>query len=72
MNVGELHSLPAGPRFDGAQMLGVRHHVAEADRAGLLRELTWRLKPGAPLVVGCRDRHPTVPGLLGRLGALPH
>ena len=54
LHVGELHSLPAGPLFDGAQMLGVLHHVAEADRPALLRELTRRLKPGAPLVVGCR------------------
>jgi len=54
LHVGELHSLPAGPLFDGAQMLGVLHHLAAADRAPLLRELTRRLKPGAPLVVGCR------------------
>jgi tRNA (cmo5U34)-methyltransferase len=55
LHVGELHSLPAGPRFDGAQMMGVLHHVAGADgRVELLREVTRRLKPGAPLVLGCR------------------
>lgn len=55
LHVGELRTLPAGPLFDGAQMLGVLHHVAEdADRLELLRELTRRLKPGAPVVVGCR------------------
>ncbi len=54
LHVGELHSLPPGPPFDGAQMLGVLHHVPETERPGLLREVTRRLKPGAPLVVGCR------------------
>ena len=52
---GELHTLPEGPPFDGAQMMGVLHHVeGEAARLELLRELARRLKPGAPLVVGCR------------------
>lgn len=54
LHVGELRTLPEGPLFDGAQMLGVLHHVAEADRLDLLRELTRRLEPGAPVVVGCR------------------
>ncbi|MBK7829272.1 MAG: methyltransferase domain-containing protein [Nannocystis sp.] len=54
LHVGELHSLPPGPPFDGAQMLGVLHHVPETERLELLREVTRRLKPGAPLVVGCR------------------
>jgi tRNA (cmo5U34)-methyltransferase len=55
LHVGELSTLPPGPLFDGGQMLGVLHHVTEeADRLELLREVTRRLKPGAPLVVGCR------------------
>lgn len=54
LHVGELHSLPRGAPFDGAQVLGVLHHVPEAERLQLLREVTRRLKPGAPLVVGCR------------------
>ncbi|WP_434426393.1 class I SAM-dependent methyltransferase [Nannocystis pusilla] len=54
LHVGELHSLPPGPPFDGGQMLGVLHHVPETERSGLLREVARRLKPGAPLVVGCR------------------
>jgi tRNA (cmo5U34)-methyltransferase len=54
LHVGELHSLPPEPPFDGAQMLGVLHHVPETERLELLREVTRRLKPGAPLVVGCR------------------
>ncbi|WP_171817756.1 class I SAM-dependent methyltransferase [Pyxidicoccus fallax] len=55
LHVGELHTLPAGPLFDGAQMMGVLHHVeGEEARVELLREVTRRLKPGAPLVVGCR------------------
>jgi tRNA (cmo5U34)-methyltransferase len=55
LHVGELHSLPPGPLFDGAQMMGVLHHVeGEAARLSLLREVTRRLEPGAPLVVGCR------------------
>lgn len=55
LHVGELRTLPPGPLFDGAQMMGVLHHV-EGDEARheLLREVTRRLQPGAPLVVGCR------------------
>lgn len=54
LHVGELRSLPPGPPFDGAQMLGVLHHVPEEERLELLREVMRRLRPGAPLVVGCR------------------
>ncbi|WNG54691.1 methyltransferase domain-containing protein [Archangium gephyra] len=55
LHVGELRTLPPGPLFDGAQMMGVLHHVeGEEARLELLREVTRRLKPGAPLVVGCR------------------
>jgi tRNA (cmo5U34)-methyltransferase len=55
LHVGELHTLPEGQPFDGAQMMGVLHHVeGQEARCGLLREVARRLKPGAPLVVGCR------------------
>jgi tRNA (cmo5U34)-methyltransferase len=55
LHVGELHTLPPSPPFDGAQMMGVLHHVeGEEARLELLREVTRRLKPGAPLVLGCR------------------
>lgn len=55
LHLGELRTLPPGPPFDGAQMMGVLHHVeGEEARLELLREVTRRLKPGAPLVVGCR------------------
>ncbi|WP_370643897.1 class I SAM-dependent methyltransferase [Myxococcus sp. RHSTA-1-4] len=55
LHVGELHTLPPCPPFDGAQMMGVLHHVeGEEARIELLREVTRRLKPGAPLVLGCR------------------
>jgi tRNA (cmo5U34)-methyltransferase len=55
LHVGTLDTLPAGPPFDGAQMLGVLHHVeGEEARLALLREVTRRLKPGASLVLGCR------------------
>ena len=55
LHVGELNTLPPGPPFDGAQMMGVLHHVeGEEARLELLREVTRRLKPGAPLVLGCR------------------
>ena len=55
LHLGELHTLPPGPPFDGAQLMGVLHHVeGEEARLELLREVTRRLKPGAPLVLGCR------------------
>ncbi len=55
LHVGELHTLPPGPPSDGAQLMGVLHHVeGEEARLELLREVTRRLKPGAPLVLGCR------------------
>ncbi|RKG94195.1 class I SAM-dependent methyltransferase [Corallococcus sp. CA053C] len=55
LHVGALQTLPPGPLFDGAQMMGVLHHVeGDEARLELLREVTRRLKPGAPLVVGCR------------------
>jgi tRNA (cmo5U34)-methyltransferase len=55
LHVGELHTLPPGAPFDGAQMMGVLHHVeGDEARLSLLREVTRRLKPGAPLVLGCR------------------
>lgn len=48
-----LQDLPAGPRFDGAQMLGVLHHVkGEAEQRALLREVARRLEPGAPFILG--------------------
>lgn len=52
---GELGTLPPGPAFDGAQLLGVLHHVeGEEARLALLREVAGRLAPGAPLVLGGR------------------
>ncbi|CAM3388420.1 methyltransferase domain-containing protein [Corallococcus sp. ZKHCc1 1396] len=55
LHAGELRTLPSGPPFDGAQLMGVLHHVdGEEARIELLREVTRRLKPGAPLVLGCR------------------
>jgi tRNA (cmo5U34)-methyltransferase len=55
LHVGELRTLPPGPPFNGAQMMGVLHHVeGEEARLELLREVTRRLEPGAPLVLGCR------------------
>jgi len=55
LHVGTLDSLPPGPLFDGAEMIGVLHHVAgEEGRLALLREVVRRLKPGAPFILGCR------------------
>ncbi|MET0401483.1 MAG: class I SAM-dependent methyltransferase [Cystobacter sp.] len=55
LHAGELRTLPDGPPFDGAQMMGVLHHVdGEEARLELLREVARRLKPGAPLVLGSR------------------
>ncbi len=51
----ELRDLARGPLFDGAQMIGVLHHLpGDEARLELLREIAGRLKPGAPFVIGCR------------------
>jgi tRNA (cmo5U34)-methyltransferase len=51
----ELRDLARGPLFDGAQMIGVLHHLpGDEARLALLREIAGRLKPGAPFVIGCR------------------
>lgn len=51
----ELRDLPRGPSFDGAQMIGVLHHLPDDEaRVGLLREIAGRLVPGAHFVIGCR------------------
>ncbi|WP_437732457.1 class I SAM-dependent methyltransferase [Sorangium sp. So ce1335] len=51
----ELRDLERGPLFDGAQMIGVLHHLpGDEARLELLREIAGRLKPGAPFVIGCR------------------
>ncbi|MDI1432548.1 class I SAM-dependent methyltransferase [Polyangium sorediatum] len=51
----ELRDLPRGPLFDGAQMIGVLHHLPDDDaRIALLREIAGRLAPGAHFVIGCR------------------
>ncbi|MGK4001573.1 methyltransferase [Sorangium sp. So ce1036] len=50
-----LRDLARGPLFDGAQMIGVLHHVpGDEARLELLREIAGRLKPGAPFVIGVR------------------
>ncbi|WP_437813588.1 SAM-dependent methyltransferase [Sorangium sp. So ce1078] len=51
----ELRDLARGPLFDGAQMIGVLHHLpGDEARLALLREIAGRLKPGAPFVIGGR------------------
>lgn len=51
----ELRDLARGPLFDGAQMIGVLHHLpGDEARLELLREIAGRLKPGGPFVIGCR------------------
>ncbi|KYF77481.1 hypothetical protein BE17_24565 [Sorangium cellulosum] len=51
----ELRDLARGPLFDGAQMIGVLHHVqGDEARLELLREIAGRLTPGAPFVIACR------------------
>ncbi|UQA56384.1 class I SAM-dependent DNA methyltransferase [Polyangium aurulentum] len=51
----ELRELERGPAFDGAQMIGVLHHLPSEDaRVAILREIAGRLAPGAHFVIGCR------------------
>ncbi|MFG1427246.1 class I SAM-dependent methyltransferase [Roseixanthobacter glucoisosaccharinicivorans] len=50
--LGVVADLPAEPKFDGATLIGVLHHLPgqEAKRA-ILADLALRLKPGAPLIL---------------------
>ncbi|RYZ42812.1 MAG: class I SAM-dependent methyltransferase [Myxococcaceae bacterium] len=52
LHEGTLHDLPTSAPFDGAQMVGVLHHVGASRRLELLREVVGRLKPGAPFIIG--------------------
>lgn len=65
-HLGYVDDLPADARFDGATLIGVLHHVAgDGAKAALLRSISRRLKPGAPLVVaGNYRRYAEHPRLL--------
>ncbi|KWF70043.1 SAM-dependent methyltransferase [Burkholderia multivorans] len=62
-----VDALPDTPAFDGATLIGVLHHVpGDAAKAGLLRAIARRLKPGAPLAIaGNYRRYADHPQLLG-------
>lgn len=51
---GTVEELPNGNQFDAATLVGVLHHLPEQDQKdAILRELSRRLRPGAPLIVAC-------------------
>ncbi|WP_093165333.1 class I SAM-dependent methyltransferase [Variovorax sp. YR216] len=51
---GAVESLPMTRMFDAATLIGVLHHVpSDEGKNSLLRDLSARLHPGAPLVVAC-------------------
>jgi len=51
---GVIEDLPEDSCFDAATLVGVLHHLPEQNqKAAILRELSSRLKPGAPIVVAC-------------------
>jgi tRNA (cmo5U34)-methyltransferase len=52
--LGTVDDLPTDERYDAATLIGVLHHLPgnEAKR-GILRSISQRLKPGAPLILAC-------------------
>ncbi len=49
-----LHAATTADGSDRKQLERLCRYLPETERLELLREVTRRLKPGAPLVVGCR------------------
>ncbi len=50
LHEGYIDSAPSGP-FDGAACLLTLHFMSPAERLETLKEIHWRLKPGASIVV---------------------
>lgn len=66
LRLGEVDNLPEEPRFDAATLIGVLHHLRGEDaKLAILRALSARLKPGAPLILaGNRHAYASRPLLL--------
>jgi tRNA (cmo5U34)-methyltransferase len=67
---GTIADLPADAAFDGATLIGVLHHLpGDAAKHDILRALSSRLKPGAPLILaGNRYAYASQPLLLKAWG----
>jgi tRNA (cmo5U34)-methyltransferase len=50
--LGHVEDLPADAAFDAATLIGVLHHLPGTEaKAGILKSIAVRLKPGAPLIL---------------------
>lgn len=55
--LGRVEDLPDEPVFDAATLIGVLHHLPEdAAKRNILRAISSRLKPGAPLILAGNHR----------------
>jgi tRNA (cmo5U34)-methyltransferase len=55
--LGSVEDLPDEPAFDAATLIGVLHHLpGDAAKRNILRAISSRLKPGAPLVLAGNHR----------------
>lgn len=52
--LGYVEDLPADAQFDAATLIGVLHHLPGTEaKAGILKSMAMRLRPGAPLILAC-------------------
>ncbi len=51
---GTIGDLPPSADFDAATLIGVLHHLPEAEmKRQILSDIALRLKPGAPFIIAC-------------------
>jgi tRNA (cmo5U34)-methyltransferase len=50
LHAGYIENAPEGP-YDGATCLLTLHFLSQEERVRTLKDINWRLRPGAPLVV---------------------
>jgi tRNA (cmo5U34)-methyltransferase len=69
-HLGSVEDLPEGDRFDAATLIGVLHHLpGDEAKQAILRAISARLAPGAPLVLaGNRFAYASQPLLLAAWG----
>lgn len=70
VHLGYVDDLPSEARFDAATLIGVLHHLpGDEAKNGILKAISSRLKPGAPLILaGNHHAYASQPLLLAAWG----